>query len=283
MSKNHKMPDMLGGQALIEGVMMKGKNSYAISVYNPDHKLISEKYDLAISQKSFLKLPFIRGIYNMYEMLKIGMASLNRSVAIAMPDEAESGTLFSTILSIVIVITLFMIIPAYAFKILSTYTENIALLNLLEGTLRIVIFLTMISLISLDKEIRRVFEYHGAEHKTVHAYEAGDTLTVDNVRKHSRLHPRCGTAFVMLVILISIIVYSFLGIPGFPARVFYKLGLLPVIVSLTYEIIRVVIKLPKTLTYIILLPGLALQLITTSEPDDDQMTAAIEAIKQVIE
>jgi len=283
MTDKCKMPDMLGGQALIEGVMMKGKNSYAISVYDPDKKLINEKYDLDLSNKRFFKLPFIRGVYNMYEMLKIGISSLNRSVAINMPEESDTSTLLSTIISLVIVISLFMILPAYVFKLLSSITSNIALLNLMEGALRILIFLTMLSLISLDKEIRRVFAYHGAEHKTVHAYESGDKLTVANIKKHSRLHPRCGTAFVMLVIIISILVYSLLGIPDFPQRVLYKLLLLPVIVSVTYEVVRLVIKLPRILMYFILLPGIGLQLITTKEPDDDQIKAAISAIEQVID
>jgi len=283
-SKKKKMPALLGGQALIEGVMMKGKDSYAMAVYNPGKKLITKKVKLPTTNNKFLKLPFIRGVVNMYEMMKIGIASLNFSASIAMPEEEETNNIFSTILSIAIAITLFMVIPAFIFNWLneSKIIEDLFTLNIVEGLIRFTIFIVFLLLMSLDKDIRRVFAYHGAEHKTVYAYEAQEELTVKNVKKHSRLHPRCGTAFIMLVLVLSIVIYSFFGRTGFPERILYKLVFLPVLVSVTYELVRVIIKLPKWLVKLLLAPGLFLQLITTKEPDSDQIKAAIAAIKKVI-
>jgi len=282
-AKKKKMPDLLGGQALIEGVMMKGKDSYAMAVYNPDKKLIIKKVSLASKKNKFYEFPFIRGVYNMYVMMKIGINSLNYSAKIAMPEEKESNNVFSTIISVAIAITLFMVIPAFIFNWLNEnkIIENLLTLNLAEGLVRFTIFISFLLLMSLDKDIRRVFAYHGAEHKTVYAYEAQEELTVENVKKHSRLHPRCGTAFIMLVLILSIIIYSFFGRTGFPERILYKLIFLPILVSITYETVRLIIKLPKWLVTFLLLPGLFLQLITTKNPDDEQIKAAIAAIKQV--
>ena len=185
----------------------------------------------------------------------------------------------SAFCSLILSFTLFIYAPASAFSFLSAYIPNTILLNLVEGCIRITIFVAFISLVSMTEDMRRVFGYHGAEHKTVHAYEANEELSVHAVKKYSVIHPRCGTSFILVVFIMSIVVFSFLGRPDILHRVLYKLALLPLISGVSYELIRAVARLPLIVQYIFLWPGLLMQRLTTREPDDAMILAAIAALQ----
>lgn len=281
-----KCKELLGGQALIEGVMMKGSQAVGYAVYGPDKKLVTrrEKYTPWKTKYPLLGLPLFRGFVNLLEMLVLGMRSLQYSLTVAMPEEAAKQSKYEMPLSIMISMAisfgLFIYAPASAFTFLNPYITNTVLLNLAEGLIRITIFVTFISLVSWAEDMRRVFGYHGAEHKTVHAYEAGEKLTVKNVKKYSVIHPRCGTSFILIVFILSIIIFSFLGRPELFQRIVYKLALLPLISGIGYEIIRFVAQLPRFLQYVILWPGLLMQRLTTREPDEAMLMAAIAAINE---
>lgn len=282
-----KAKELLGGQALIEGVMMKGPESVAYAVYNPDKELITkkEKFKPLAKRYPVLGWVFIRGFVNLIEMMSLGFKMLTQSAEIAMPEEAASQSKYEMPLSIffalLFFIGLFVLLPASGFEQLKKYTDNTLLLNVLEGLIRLTIFFVYLLLINLSKDIRRVFGFHGAEHATVFAYEAGEALTVKNVKKHSVLHPRCGTSFLLVVLVVSIIVFTFLGRPTLLQRVLYKILLLPLVSGLAYEFIRLVNRLPRPLLLFFLWPGLLLQKLTTRQPDDDMIRAAIEALKLV--
>lgn len=281
-----KAKELLGGQALIEGVMMKGSQAVGYAVYGPDKKLVTKRENYTPWKKAypFLGLPLVRGFVNLLEMLVLGMRSLQYSLTIALPEEAAKQSKYemplSLLLSLSISFGLFIYAPASAFTFLKPYIANTILLNLVEGLLRITIFVVFISLVSLAEDMRRVFGYHGAEHKTVHAYEAGEKLTVKNVKKYSVIHPRCGTSFILIVFVLSIIVFSFLGRPDLLHRVLYKILLLPLISGLGYELIRFVAQLPRTVQYAVLWPGLLMQRLTTREPDEAMLNAAIAALNE---
>lgn len=281
-----KAKELLGGQAIIEGVMMKGSQAVGYAVYGPDKKLVTrrEKYTPWKKHYPLLGLPIVRGFMNLIEMMILGVRSLQYSLAIAMPEEAAKQSKYemplSLLFSLMLSFGLFIYAPASAFTFLKPYIANTILLNFTEGMIRIAIFVSFIILASLAEDMRRVFGYHGAEHKTVHAYEAGEKLTVKNVQKYSVIHPRCGTSFILIVFLLSIIVFSFLGRPDLLHRVMYKIILLPLISGVGYEIIRFVAQLPQTMQYLMLWPGLLMQRLTTREPDALMIAAAIAALNE---
>ncbi len=282
-----KAKELLGGQALIEGVMMKGPDSVACAVYNPDKELIlkKEKFKPLSKKYPFLGWIFIRGFVNLLEMMVLGFKMLTYSAEIAMPEESAKQSKYEMPLSIFVAViffvALFILLPASGFEQLKKHVDNTVLLNVLEGLIRITIFFLYLLLINLSKDIRRVFGFHGAEHATVFAYEAGEELTVKNVKKYSVLHPRCGTSFLLVVLIVSIVVFTFLGRPELWQRVLYKLLLLPLVSGIAYEFIRLVNRLPRPLLLFFLWPGLLLQKLTTRRPDNDMIKAAIEALKQV--
>lgn len=285
--KKNRSRELLGGQALIEGVMMKGPTAVGYAVYNPQKKLITKKEEYIPLKKrfNFLGLVLIRGFVNLLEMLNLGIRSITYSSEIAMPEETAKQSKYemplSLLISLLLSFVLFIFIPASGFTYLKQYIPNTVLLNLAEGLLRLIIFLLFLIFVSLSRDMRRVFGFHGAEHMTVHAYENGDSLTVKNIKKYSTLHPRCGTSFLLVVMVISIIVYSFLGRPDLIHRILYKVLLLPLIAGISYEFIRLVCRLPKWLNSIFLFPGLMLQKFTTRRPDNKMIEAAIAAIKLV--
>lgn len=278
----------IGGQALIEGVMMKGDKFVAAAIKDPDGKIVVEKmaFQPIVKRFKFLNLPFVRGFINLLEMMYIGTKMLMKSAEISLEEEHNMSTwsiVLTMITSFSFSILLFIVLPAAIFTFLKSYVESTILLNLLEGLVRFLIFIFFLLFTLLFKDMRRVYEYHGAEHKTIHAYEDGAELNPENIREHVKEHDRCGTSFILVVMVISIIMYTFLGRPDFLHRILYKLLMLPIVSGIAYEVIKlkgnnILSKLLKILIY----PGILLQKITTREPDDEQIKVAVIALKEVL-
>ncbi len=278
---------MVGGQAVIEGVMMRGPQFTATAVRDPQGKIqIETKPVNSISDRyPILKKPFLRGTVALMESLVIGMKSLSYSAQMAgeedeqLSDREMAGTI---VFALVLASILFIAIPTGAAKLFHVITADPVFLNLMEGCLRLVIFLLYIWGISRMKDIRRVFMYHGAEHKTIFCYEAGLPLTVANVQKFPRLHPRCGTNFLLIVMLVSIFVFAFLGWPSLGERIASRILLLPVVAGISYEIIRLAGRSDNSFIQTAIKPGLWLQYLTTRPPEDDMVEVAIESLKAVL-
>ncbi|MBQ2087169.1 MAG: DUF1385 domain-containing protein, partial [Selenomonas sp.] len=275
---------MVGGQAVIEGVMMRGPKLTATAVRDPQGKIqVETKPVNSISDRyPILKKPFLRGTVALIESLVIGMKSLSYSAKMAgeedeqLTDREMAGTI---VFALVLASILFIAIPTGAAKLFHVITADPMFLNLMEGCLRLVIFLLYIWGISRMKDIRRVFQYHGAEHKTIFCYEAGLPLTVENVQKFPRLHPRCGTNFLLIVMLVSIFVFAFLGWPSLGERIASRILLLPVVAGISYEIIRLAGRSDNSIIQMAIKPGLWLQYLTTRPPEDDIVEVAIESLK----
>tara|TARA_Y100000310_G_C20686733_1_gene819485 strand:- start:2286 stop:3125 length:840 start_codon:yes stop_codon:yes gene_type:complete len=271
-----------GGQAVIEGVMMMQGNKVNTSV-RKGNKIINKKRTLKKKSK-FAKLLFIRGVTNLCDMLKIGMESLIWSADQQTEDNekiSKTEVAFSLIMAFVFAILLFIIAPFYLSKLI--IKNHGILFNIIDGIIRILIFAVYILAISLMKDIRRVFQYHGAEHKTIHCYEANKKLTVANVKKYTTLHPRCGTSFIIIVLIISIIVFSFITSPKWYYKLGFRILLIPVIAGISYEILKLAAKFKNNpLLNLINIPGLWIQKITTKEPTDKQIEVAIHSLKKVI-
>ena len=314
-----KFKTMIGGQALIEGIMMMGPEKSAVVVRTKngvESKVTPLKKSEGFSVK---KLPFIRGVFNFCKSMKVGVAALMYSADLFAEDDGEtpekqskfdqwlekklSGEkaqnvliTLSVILGIAFSVALFFVLPSLLGSFINRWvTANELVRNLLEGLLRIVIFLTYMFLVSRMKDMKRVFSYHGAEHKTIRCYEAKLPLTVENVREQTRLHPRCGTSFLFVVMIISILVFSVAtpilrpitpvfasGILNALMRVVLKILLLPIVVSLSYEFNRLVGRYDNWLTHALSAPGMWLQYLTTNEPDDSMIEVGIEALTLVL-
>lgn len=289
MNNEKRTNDIAGGQALIEGVMMRHENKIASAVRRPDNEIIiREKYHVPLAKRyKFLGLKFIRGSISLVEMMIIGMKSLIFSAEMALTenDKKPGGweMPLSILMSLTVSIFFFIVIPAYFFSSLRGIIANTFLLNIIEGCIRLSLFLCFLGATLLMEDMRRVFMYHGAEHMTVFAWENGQELNVENVRKFSTRHPRCGTSFILVVMIVSILVFSLLGRPDFAHRVLYKLLLLPVVAGISYEVIRFTGQHQEwAWVQFLSLPGLLLQKITTRQPTDDQIEVAIAAMKKVI-
>ncbi|MBC8545721.1 DUF1385 domain-containing protein [Clostridiaceae bacterium NSJ-31] len=292
----------IGGQALIEGVMMRGPRLSAMATRMPDQSIDTETWENKGVGAWYKKVPLIRGIFNLVDSLVIGYTCLMKSAEKSGMDleDEEPGKFekwlteklgdnmmkvisgFAMVLGVVLALLLFMVIPTYAIKFLDMAIPLGGMKTALEGILKIAIFVLYLALVARMPDIRRVFEYHGAEHKTIACYEAGEELTVENVRKYRRFHPRCGTSFILIVLIISIIVFSFVPWGSGMLRVLYKIILLPVVVGIAYEIIKLAGRYDNILTRIISAPGLWLQHLTTNEPHDDQIEVAIASMLPVI-
>ena len=289
MDQKPKQEDIAGGQAIIEGVMMRHGNKIASAVRRPDKEIaIQEQTYIPLSKRyKFFGFLIVRGFVTLVEMMIVGIKSLMFSAEMALMEGEEKPKgwemAVSMIISFSLAILLFIVFPAYCFTQLKSLIANTVVLNIIEGMIRMGIFLGFLSSTLLMEDMRRVFMYHGAEHMTVFAWEAGQELTIDNIRKHSTRHPRCGTSFILVVMITSIIVFSLLGRPDFLERVLYKIVLLPLIAGISYEVIRYAGK-HRNWQWVQFLswPGLMLQKITTREPTDDQIEVAIEAMKRVI-
>jgi uncharacterized protein YqhQ len=290
----------IGGQAVIEGVMMRGPQKVATAVRKPDGEIdirIENNVPLTKRNKLF-GLPIIRGAVALFDSLSIGIKTLSYSASFfeeeeeskfdkyikkEFGDKAESFYMwFSLALSIAIAVGLFFILPTYAANFIKKLTLNSIVINLIEGLIRLIIFLVYIYLISKLEDIQRVFQYHGAEHKSIFCYEQGLPLTPENAAKFKTLHPRCGTNFLLIVMIVSIFVFAFLGWPNFVWRIISRVILLPVIAGISYEFIKWLGKSESTLAKVLSYPGLMLQKLTTREPDEKQLEVAIAALLAVI-
>jgi len=278
-----------GGQAVIEGVMMRGERNFAISVRRPDGKLEIIKQPLASIYKGRLrKTPLVRGIVVLIETLVLGTRALLQSAQIASAEEGEeipAAALAGIVAtSLAFAIALFFVLPLLATRYFDIYIRSDLISNIIEGFVRMGFFIAYLKLISLVPDIRRVFAYHGAEHKVVNAYEAGCPLEIEAVNDYSTAHARCGTSFIFVVLIIAILIFSSLGRPQLWLSILSRIILLPVIAALGYEMTRFMAKHSKNvLAQVLLAPGLALQSMTTREPDDSQLETAISALNEVIE
>lgn len=278
----------VGGQAVIEGVMMRGSDKIAVAVRQPDGRIVVDVNPVSsISDRyPILKKPLLRGVIALVESLVMGMKALAYSAQVSgdEDEQMDSKEMALTIaLSVLVAVALFIVLPTWSMRFLKSVTENHVALNLAEGLLRMGIFLIYIASISSMKDIQRVFQYHGAEHKTIYTYEAGLPLEVENVRPFTTLHPRCGTNFLMIVMLISIFIFAFLGWPDLLTRILSRVLLMPVIAGISYEIIRFAGKnIEKPWVKAAIFPGLCLQKLTTREPDDEQIEVAIASLKAVL-
>jgi len=278
-----------GGQAVIEGVMMRGRNNIAISVRRPDGKLEVKKQPLANIYKGRLQaLPLVRGVITLIETLVLGIQALFHSAQIASSEEGEeisTAALWGIVaVSVAFAVALFFIAPLLITRYFDIYITSDLISNIVEGFVRIGIFVLYLKLIGLLPDIRRVFAYHGAEHKAVNAYESGCPLELEAIKSYSTAHARCGTSFIFAVLIIAIIIFALLGRPSLWLRILSRIILLPVIASLGYEVTRLAARHTKNVLFRILLaPGLMLQSMTTREPDDSQLEAAISALNEVIE
>jgi uncharacterized protein YqhQ len=284
-------PFHYGGQAVIEGVMIRGKEGVAVSVRQPNGELNTVRQPLASIYKGRLReMPLVRGIIVLVETLVLGTQSLLHSAQVAAAEEGEekipTALLWGTVaVSLALGVALFFMIPLFTTRYLIDPYINSALLSVvLEGLIRIGIFIAYLKLISLMPDIKRVFAYHGAEHKVVNAYEAGVPLEVEAVKNYSTAHARCGTAFIFIVLIIAIFVFALVGQPTLWIRILSRIALIPVIAVISYEIMKFGAgHIDNKIVRVLLAPGLMLQAITTREPDDSQLEAAISALKEVLE
>ncbi len=293
----------IGGQAVMEGIMMKNKEEYAVAVRKSNGEIVLEvsEYD-GILHGSFLKkIPFIRGIFAFIDSLVLGMKTLNFSAQFfededaketgydkvmnrVFRDNAEKVLMgFTTLIAIVLALGLFVGLPLYLTSLLEGYVRNASLLAIIEGVLRLVIFLLYIITISLMKDIRRVFQYHGAEHKCINCIEHGHRLTVRNVKSSSRFHPRCGTSFLLFVMVISIILFFFVRTDSAILRLVYRFIMIPIIAGISYEFLSLAGKFDNIFTKILSAPGVALQRLTTKEPDDEMIEVAIASVEAIFD
>lgn len=296
-------PMSVGGQALIEGVMMKSPDEIAMAVRKSNGEIVVKKEPVSKIEKSSLyKIPIIRGVIAFINSMIVGVRAITYSAEVfeEIDSEEEKGkfekwlyekfgdkaddiiTYFSVAVAVVMALVIFMFIPTFLINFLKTIFTNQVVLSGFEGILKIFMFIGYIIIISRMKEIRRVFEYHGAEHKVIYCYESGKPLTVENAREFTTLHPRCGTSFLVFVMVISIVLFSFIGWESPVQRVLTKLVLLPLVAGISYEIIKIAGKSKSKLVCMLSYPGLMLQKLTTREPDDQQLEVAIEALKNVL-
>lgn len=300
VKKNPKHMTSIGGQALIEGIMMRGPEKIAVSIRKPNGEieLTEEKVKTLGDKYPFFKLPFIRGVIALVESLFLGTRMLMYSAEFIEEEEEieedildklfgdnaeDVGIGITVIISILMSVGLFMLLPTMITSIFRRVIENPITLNLIEGFIRICIFMIYIISISRLDDIKRVFEYHGAEHKAIHCYEGEKELTVENVKKYPILHARCGTSFLFMVMIVSILVLSLFGWPNPLQRFINRIIMFPVIAGISYEINRLIGKSSSKLAYALSYPGLMIQkFATVKEPDESQMEIAIVALKKVI-
>ncbi len=306
-NSKEKFKSKIGGQALIEGVMMRGIETSAMALRLPTGEIETETWAIKNGKNPpwYRKCPFIRGPFNFVTSLVDGYKCLTKSADRAMDFEDDQPqtkfemwldrhigdklmpivTTIGVILGVALAVVLFMWLPALVSSLVGkVITLNSVAKTVIEGIIKIAIFILYMALTALLKDIRRTYEYHGAEHKTIACYEAEEELTVENVKKHCRFHPRCGTSFIILTLIVSIIITSVLQLPwnNIVLRIAIKLLLIPVYVGITYEVIRLAGKYYNPVTRVISAPGLWLQRITTREPDESEIEVAIAALKPCI-
>ena len=292
----------IGGQAVMEGVMMKNKNRYAVAVRKPDHEIevMTKEYKGIVPGEIWQKIPLVRGVLSFIDSLVLGMSTLMYSASFFEDeDEAEKekqkdspekmkakenammgGTV---ILSVILAIAIFMILPYYLSVLCSRFIASDMIVAVLEGILRLAIFIGYIVVISKMKEIQRVFMYHGAEHKCINCIEHGMELNVENVRRRSKEHKRCGTSFLMFVVILSVVLFLFIRVDSHVLRLVLRLALVPVIAGVSYELLRVAGRSDNPVINLISKPGLWMQGLTTKEPDDEMIEVGIASVEAVFD
>jgi uncharacterized protein YqhQ len=291
---------LVGGQAVIEGVMMRSPKGYSVAVRRQDGTVRIMKDALATlaERRKIFKLPVVRGVGVLAQALVLGIRALRFSAEEALAEENEkqqavkrdpskvSSWLIAgnLVLALGVNITLFVALPLFITRFLQTQTgfESTLMFNGIDGVMRVLVFVIFLASVSLMKDMKRVFEYHGAEHKTVYNFEAREDLSVTNARKFSTLHPRCGTSFLLVVMIVSIIVFSVVNFDSITGKLLSRIILLPLVAGLSYEVIRYSAKHPRSLLRLVTLPGLLLQKITTKEPDEPQLEIAIRALEEAL-
>ena len=292
----------IGGQAVMEGIMMKNKEYYAVAVRKPSGEIIvkKERYEGVALFSVIQKIPLIRGVFNFIDSLCLGMSTLTYSSEFYIEDEEPTEfdkklenilgnkadkiiTGITVAISIDLELVIFMLIPFGAAELLRKVISATWLVNLAEGLIRMVIFLLYISLISKMEDIQRVFMYHGAEHKCINCIEHGMELNVDNVLKSSKEHKRCGTSFLLIVMLISVIFFMFIRVDNGILKLILRLLLIPIIAGVSYEFIRLAGRFDNWLVNLLSVPGLWMQNITTKEPDDDMIEVGIASVEAVFD
>ncbi len=304
MENKKCMKTSIGGQAVLEGVMMKGPDYIATSVRKKSGEIVVDKQPVnaVIKKNKLAKLPIIRGVINFVQSMVLGIKTLMLSADLYDLDEDETtyepskfdlwlekvfknkdAVIYtSVVIALFLSVALFIFLPAVVTKFVAQFVPYDFVKSIIEGVMRMVIFVAYVLLVSQTKEIKRVFQYHGAEHKSIACYEHGEELTVENVRKYSRFHPRCGTSFLIEVMIIGIIVFSFVTWSNLALRIVIKLALLPLVAGLAYEFIKFAGRCDNKLMRVLSAPGLWLQRITTKEPDDEQIEVAIRSLTEVI-
>lgn len=292
----------IGGQAVLEGIMMKNNDRYAVGVRKPDGTVGVEvdHYQGILPESRLKKIPFVRGTFNFLDSLILGTRALNYSAGFYDEDGEETRvdkaldkatggkgeqvmTTIVMIISVILAIGIFIVLPYFLSSLIRGYVRNASLIAIIEGVLRIVIFLVYVLAISLMKDIRRLYRYHGAEHKCINCIENGHELTVKNVMRSSRFHKRCGTSFLFLVMFVSIILFFFIRVQSPVYRVLLRILLIPVVAGISYEIIRLAGRSDSVFVKIISAPGMWVQRITTKEPDESMVEVAIAAVEAVFD
>jgi uncharacterized protein YqhQ len=285
LKEKDKLSLAFGGQAVLEGIMIRSQEFMVISVRIPNGEILTkkEKLDLISEKNRILRFPFIRGIIKLFETLKLGFKSLFWSANVALEEEGESFTNKDIAITISITLalaSLFIIIPF----LLTTFLKiKGVVFNITEAFFRLSFFLVYLKLVSSWGDFKRVLQYHGAEHMIINTYETGIIPNLTNVKKASRLHPRCGTSFIFIVMLISILLFSVMPETGFFIRLAYRIILIPVIVAISYELLKLSDKYKNSKIFKLLIsPNIALQRLTTKEPDEDMLEVALTAVNKVI-
>lgn len=304
MRKNKiKCSSGIGGQAVLEGVMMKNKDHYAVAVRRPDGEIEieTEEFRGVLHGKALKTVPFIRGVFNFIDSMMLGISTLNYSASFYEDEEKTDTTAdkvinkitkgnaekvmmgMVTIISLVFAIGIFMVLPYFLSDLLTKQIRNASLVAIIEGVIRIGIFVGYVALISLSKDIKRVFMYHGAEHKCINCIEKGRPLTVKNVMHSSRQHKRCGTSFMLFVMLISVILFFFIRVDSTLLKVVYRILLIPVIAGISYEVLRLAGNSNSVVVKVFSAPGLWLQKLTTKEPDEQMVEVAIASVEAIFD
>lgn len=302
MAKRKGCYSGIGGQAVLEGIMMKNGDKYAVAVRKPDGGIgfDVESYPGVLAGSGLKKIPFIRGVFNFVDSMILGTRCLNYSAGFYEEEEEETGldgaldkvsggnaekvlTTFVTILSVAAAVGIFIVLPYFLSGLLKGYIRNESLMAIIEGLIRILIFVLYILAISLMKDIRRLFMYHGAEHKCINCIEHGRPLTVRNVKRSSRQHRRCGTSFLFFVFIVSIVLFFFIRVDNTLEKVILRILLIPVVAGISYEIIRLAGRSNNILVKILSAPGMMVQKLTTKEPDEQMIQVAIAAVEAVFD
>lgn len=292
----------IGGQAVLEGIMMKNGEKYAVAVRKPDGDISVEleNFQGVLHGNKLKEIPFVRGIFQFADSMILGTRALNDSAAFYEEEEEESKfdkavnqvtggraekvmTVLVTLISIVLAVGIFVVLPYVISSFFEGYIRNRSVLTILEGILRIAIFIVYVVAIGRMQDIRRLYQYHGAEHKCINCIEKGRPLTVHNVMRSSRLHKRCGTSFIFFVLLVSIVLFFFIRVDNVLQKVLLRLALMPVVAGISYEIIRLAGRSDNVLVKVLSAPGMLIQKLTTKEPDESMVEVAIASVEAVFD